>query len=79
MAARLLRPETGVAFRPGSAPLRIGAAGQQSAAAQFLDADIAMPAIYGKALSPSEIAARFATSALQRPADASLLACWPLN
>ena len=71
--------EAGVAFRPGSAPLRIGAAGRHGAAAEFLDADIAMPAIYGKALSPSETASRFATSALQRPADASILACWPLS
>ena len=71
--------ETGVVFRPGSASLRIGAAGRHDAAAELLDADIAMPAIYGKALSPSEIASRFATSALQRPTDASLLACWPLS
>ena len=71
--------ETGVAFRPGSAPLRIGAVGRQGAAAELLDADITMPAIYGKALSPSEIASHFATSALQRPTDASLLAGWPLS
>ena len=36
----------------------------------FLDADIAMPAIYGKALSPAEIAARFADRGLV-PADGS--------
>ncbi len=71
--------ETGVVFRPGSAALRMGAAGRHGAAAELLDADIAMPAIYGKALSPSEIASRFATSALQRPTDASLLACWLLS
>ena len=33
----------------------------------FLDADIAMPAIYARALSPAEIAARFAARALARP------------
>ena len=36
--------------RPGAAPLRIGAAGQNGLATALLDADIAMPAIYGTAL-----------------------------
>jgi len=65
--------------RPGEAPLRLGAAGTDGLAALFLDADLAMPAIYDKALSSGEIEVRFATRALARPADPSVLACWPLN
>ncbi|MDR3635348.1 MAG: LamG domain-containing protein [Isosphaeraceae bacterium] len=65
--------------RPGGAPLRIGAAGRQGLASALLDADIAMPALYGKALSPAEIEARFAAKALSKPADPALLGCWPLD
>lgn len=65
--------------RAGAAPLRIGAAGKDGLADFLLDADIALPAIYGKALTPAEIAARTATRGLVRPNDSSLLACWPLD
>ncbi len=65
--------------RPGAAALRIGASGQGGVATDFLDADLAMPAIYGKALSPVEITSRFAARALSRPADPGLLACWPMD
>jgi hypothetical protein len=68
-----------VPLRPGTAPLRIGAAGKSGLAATFLDADLAMPAIYCKALTPDEIRARFQAEALTRPRDSQLLACWPLN
>jgi N,N-dimethylformamidase len=66
-------------FRPGDAPLRIGAAGLRGLASSLLDADIAMPAIYAKALSPTEIKTRFAAAGLATPADPALLACWPLD
>lgn len=66
-------------MKPGSAPLRIGAAGMDGEASSLLDADLAMPAIYGKALSAGEIDARFRANALSRPNDPDLLACWPLN
>lgn len=65
--------------RPGAAPLRIGAAGKLGLAADFLDADIAMPAIYGKALTATEIASRVASRALILPASEQLLACWHLD
>ncbi len=65
--------------RPGEAALRIGAAGEKGFPRQFLDADIAMPAIYARAMSPAEIAARFADRGLSRPAGPDLLACWPLD
>jgi hypothetical protein len=65
--------------RPGGAPLRIGAAGKDGMAAAFLDADIAMPAIYGKALAAAEIQSRFASQGLVRPTHPELLACWPLD
>lgn len=65
--------------RPGEGALRIGAAGQGGVAAEFLDADIAMPAIYSRALSPDEIAARRADRGLSVPTGPDVLACWPLN
>ena len=71
--------ESAVAFRPGDAALRIGGAGRKGVTADLLDADLAMPAIYGRALEPAEIAARFAATGLEVPADPALLACWPLN
>lgn len=66
-------------FRPGGAALRIGGAGRRGVVDGLLDADVAMPAIYGKALSTTEIAARFASKGLERPSDPALLACWPLS
>jgi hypothetical protein len=65
--------------RPGSSPLRIGASGEAGVTGGLLDADLAMPAIYSKALSAAEIEARFATKGLSRPSGPDLLACWPLN
>ncbi|WP_010584576.1 LamG domain-containing protein [Schlesneria paludicola] len=65
--------------RPGGAPLRIGAAGHLGQAAEFLDADIAMPSIYGKALTAAEIASRIASKGLTLPASDQLLACWHLD
>ncbi len=66
-------------LKSGPASLRIGAAGSNGIASAFLDADLAMPAIYAKALSPEEVATRFKSQALTPPADAKLLACWPLG
>ena len=65
--------------RPGAAPLRVGASGQEGVTTALLDGDLAMPGIYSKALSHAEIAGRFAARALSRPAGPELLACWPLN
>jgi hypothetical protein len=66
-------------IRPGDAPLRIGACGNNGLADGLLDADIAMPAIYSRVLSAEAIEARFATKALARPLDAALVGCWPLD
>ncbi|MES2695760.1 MAG: LamG domain-containing protein [Verrucomicrobiota bacterium] len=63
----------------GKAPLRLGALGQGGGAAGFLDGDLAMPAIYRRALSPEEIAARFAGKALAPATGDDVLACWPLR
>lgn len=60
-------------------PLRWGAAGEAGKASHFLDADVAMPAIYSRALSEEEIRQRFADNGLTVPKDASLLGCWPLQ
>jgi hypothetical protein len=46
------------AVTPGPAPLRLGAYGDSTGTSFFLDGDLAMPVIYSRALSGSEIAAR---------------------
>lgn len=65
--------------RPGNAPLRLGAAGEGGVATGLLDADLALPAIYSRALATAEIKIKHAAKALLRPADPDLLTCWPLN
>jgi hypothetical protein len=65
---------------PADAPLRIGAFGRGREAFGFLDADIAMPAIYSRALTEVEIRTRHAERALKPPqAEPALLGCWPLG
>jgi N,N-dimethylformamidase len=66
-------------IRPGDAPLRIGASGKDGLADFLLDADIAMPAIYARALSAEEIMRRYSSQAISRPADPALLGCWQLD
>jgi len=76
---RVGRWEFSGVVRPGRAPLRIGSLGRDGLADQFLDADIAMPAIYGRALEEPEIAARYRAQALALASGPDLLACWPLS
>lgn len=69
---------------PGPAPLRLGAYGVvdasgQPRAAQFLDGDLAMPVLYGRALDGDEIGARFRARPPAVPAMSGVLACWPLT
>ena len=63
----------------GTSKLRIGAYATRGEAGNFLDGDIAMPAIYGSALTEDEIAERFSSKGLQKPKTESLIACWPLD
>ena len=63
----------------GTAPLRIGAYGQQGKAASFLDGDIAYPAIYLRALQPDEIVARYRARGAKNFREIGLLAKWPLS
>jgi hypothetical protein len=65
--------------RPGNAPLRIGAYGQEGQAASFLDGDIAMPTIHSRVLSDREILTRFKSRGLTAPSKRGLLAHWPLT
>lgn len=69
----------GQSIAPAACPLRIGAFGQGGKAAGFLDADIAMPAIYSRPLTEEEIRTRYAERGLNPPAlEPALLGCWPL-
>lgn len=66
-------------IRPAEAPLRLGAWGRGGFASGFLDADLARPAIFNRALSGEEIAAAWRSQNLNPPAAEGLLACWPLD
>ena len=63
----------------GTAPLWLGACGHDGPAVNVLDGDLAMPAIYERALPADEIAARYRDQGLTPPAGPGLLACWPLT
>jgi hypothetical protein len=63
----------------GNAALRIGATSVDGAADLFFDGDLAMPVIYGKALSLEEIAQRFREQGLVTITGDDVLACWPLD
>ena len=62
----------------GSAPLRLGAYGQDGNADRFFEGDLAMPVIYHQALSADEIKARIDARGLSPPPAEKLAACWPL-
>ncbi|MGB0578951.1 MAG: N,N-dimethylformamidase beta subunit family domain-containing protein [Limisphaerales bacterium] len=64
--------------QPGKSPLRVGAYGQSGNTSSFLDGDIAMPAIYSRALGAEEIIEQYNLRGLVEPDREGLLACWPL-
>lgn len=64
--------------RAANVPLRIGAYGDAGFTDHTLDGDIAMPVIYSKALSTSEINTRWLNKGDTVPTG-SVLACWPLT
>ena len=64
--------------QPGNGTLRLGARGDWGDAWRFLDGDLAMPAIYDRALSQAEIARRFKEEGLQEAKGDSVIGCWPL-
>jgi N,N-dimethylformamidase len=66
-------------FVTGQHPLRLGAMAQGGVAQHFLDGDIAMPAIYSRALNVDEIHQRFEGKGLRPPAGRDVLGCWPLT
>jgi hypothetical protein len=65
-------------------PIRLGAYAASGVTGQFLDADLAMPALYSRALTDTEIHDRRDAVARSAPAAGSalgdaLLGCWPLG
>ncbi|REJ94526.1 MAG: LamG domain-containing protein [Planctomycetota bacterium] len=66
-------------LRPGKSALRLGARGDYGEAFRFLDGDLAMPAIYGRALSEEEIKRRRAEQGFKPASGEEVLACWPLD
>jgi hypothetical protein len=69
----------GISVTPGSAPLRIGAYGENGTTSHLLDGDVALPVIYNRALLLSEIASRFSDRGQTLPAASDVLGCWPLD
>ena len=65
--------------RPGETALRIGAYGQKGEAVNFYNGDIAMCAVYDRALDGEQIKKRFSDRGLNVPKDDHLLACWPFT
>ena len=65
-------------LKPGTHPLRLGAMALSGITRHFLDGDLAMPAIYDRALTPGEVSARFARKGLQPAQGRGVVACWPL-
>ncbi len=64
---------------PGKHALRLGAMAQKGIAQHFLDGDLAMPAVYDRALSADEIIERFKQEGLQSARGNGVLACWPFS
>jgi hypothetical protein len=72
-------PLTGT-IKPGPAPLRLAAYGEDGNTSHILEGDLAMPVIYGRALSALEIQKRYhEDQGLHLPPLDSVLACWPLT
>ena len=67
------------AVRPGKTALRVGAYGEEGKALNFYNGDIAMCAIYERALNEEQIKESFADRGLNLPSRDRLLACWPFR
>ncbi|MCE9543930.1 MAG: LamG domain-containing protein [Planctomycetia bacterium] len=65
--------------RPAAVPLRLGACSNRGVADYFLEGDIAMPAVHGRALTADEIRQHIDNRGLTPPDTKDLLACWPLT
>ena len=65
--------------RPGKTALRLGAYGQEGKAVNFFNGDLAMCAIYDRALNGEQVSKRFADRGLNVPENDRLLACWPFG
>lgn len=63
-------------LKPGRHPLRLGAMGENGAASRFLDGDLAMCVVYGKALTAEEVQTRFHERGRQPAVGPAVLACW---
>ncbi len=64
---------------PGPHPLRLGAMAQGGLAQHFLDGDIAMPALVGRALTDEEVRARWSVRGREGSSGRDVLGCWPLD
>ena len=71
-------PFAGV-VRPGRTALRIGAYGSKGVASNFYNGDLAMCAVYDRALGADQIVKRVADRGLTVPKGKAVLGCWPFT
>ena len=77
LPAAVIPREGSIRTVPG--PIRIGAAGRDGRADDFLDGDLAGPALWGRALEADEIGRLHRGLGLEPPDPDGLLAHWPLD
>ena len=65
--------------RPGAAPLWLGACGHNGPAVNHLQGDLALPVIYGRALTADEIEARHRDQGRTAATGDAVLGCWPAS
>jgi hypothetical protein len=65
--------------RAARTALRLGACAERGVAANFYNGDIAMCAVYDRALDDAQIKQRFSERGLNIPSSEHLLACWPFT
>lgn len=63
----------------GNASLRLAACGKNGLASMFLDGDLCMPAIFGRALTSAEVVNEYSRRGLEPTAGEDLLACWKFD
>jgi N,N-dimethylformamidase len=63
-------------LKPGPHPIRLGAMSEKGETTRFLDGDLAMVALYERALHPEEIGRRFGERGLVTPRSEGLTAAW---
>lgn len=68
-----------ITVRPGTCPLRLGAAGKDGVADHFLNGDLAVPVIWLRALTGAELVERVKNGGISQPQGTGLWAAWSFS